>query len=632
MTNQELYNQAKEAYYNGQPIMEDFEFDELEKSLGLENKSYIGTKHNPLYTIKHPFIMGSLSKIQVHEQDGKIDYDSYIEKIDSYLHGCRYTIMTPKYDGCSFEVIYDFGHITSISTRGDGNYGKDIYFHIHNLVEDALSEIDKSKRYVFRGEVLINKNTFLNKYSDKFVNPRSFVSGVLNNKPENVTVDELSDLSIIIYDVRVFENDTYKDLDWIEFKYLIDDKYLPKLFVTTFKRFSFKDIYTLFESYRNNTLSYSECDYALDGFVIKPLADHRENNLTKQRPSDCVAIKFVPMLQETEVVDIEWNVSKNGEYIPVVITKPVIMDGKSITRASGSNYGNLCSKKISIGSKVILSLAGDIIPFIYKVTDTEKFDELNLNVPTSSHLEGIHLMATLSPEEISKLNFMASASSLGIPNLGEVETNNIWNYLVENYTVDNFFESYTRDLPNNILEITSFDVWQGIVSGTKNGASGKANKIMKEFEKIVTNLTLTDVIKSCNFKLCGSKVSEQCANYLIGLPYDFSHLASEGYEWCKDKNSKNYKYVMDLINKLGRTLDDFKAAKEESSIASSQIPVILTGEPNNYRTKAEFLKCNPQYRMTTSWKEVKIVFTNSLDSNTGKMKQARAKGIEIQIY
>ena len=29
----ELYNKAKEAYYNGAPIMEDFEFDELEKEL-----------------------------------------------------------------------------------------------------------------------------------------------------------------------------------------------------------------------------------------------------------------------------------------------------------------------------------------------------------------------------------------------------------------------------------------------------------------------------------------------------------------------------------------------------------------------------------------------------------------------
>ena len=65
MTDLELYNQAKEAYYNGQPIMEDFEFDELEKKLGLENKSYIGAKKNPSYTIEHPFIMGSLSKVQI---------------------------------------------------------------------------------------------------------------------------------------------------------------------------------------------------------------------------------------------------------------------------------------------------------------------------------------------------------------------------------------------------------------------------------------------------------------------------------------------------------------------------------------------------------------------------------------
>ena len=44
MTDLELYNKAKEAYYNGVPIMEDFEFDELERRIGLENKSYIGSK------------------------------------------------------------------------------------------------------------------------------------------------------------------------------------------------------------------------------------------------------------------------------------------------------------------------------------------------------------------------------------------------------------------------------------------------------------------------------------------------------------------------------------------------------------------------------------------------------------
>ena len=55
MTQQEkldLYFKAKEAYYNGQEIMTDFEFDTLEKELGLENKSEVGTRRNPSYTVK----------------------------------------------------------------------------------------------------------------------------------------------------------------------------------------------------------------------------------------------------------------------------------------------------------------------------------------------------------------------------------------------------------------------------------------------------------------------------------------------------------------------------------------------------------------------------------------------------
>ena len=51
-----------------------------------------------------------------------------------------------------------------------------------------------------------------------------------------------------------------------------------------------------------------------------------------------------------------------------------------------------------------------------------------------------------------------------------------------------------------------------------------------------------------------------------------------------------------------------------------------------YLSKGDFLNKHPEYRMTGSWKEVQIVFTNSLDSNTGKMKKAREKGIEIRLY
>ena len=50
MDKKELYDKAKDAYYNGEEIMSDLEFDELEKELGLENKGYVGTHHQKSYT------------------------------------------------------------------------------------------------------------------------------------------------------------------------------------------------------------------------------------------------------------------------------------------------------------------------------------------------------------------------------------------------------------------------------------------------------------------------------------------------------------------------------------------------------------------------------------------------------
>ena len=112
-----LYNRCKELYYIGdkESPLTDIEFDELEKELGLENKGYIGTHHQKSYTVKHPFIMGSLSKIQVKfDKDNTIHFEEYIPQIKSYLnksYGVNrddwYFEITPKYDGCSFEAVID---------------------------------------------------------------------------------------------------------------------------------------------------------------------------------------------------------------------------------------------------------------------------------------------------------------------------------------------------------------------------------------------------------------------------------------------------------------------------------------------------------------------------------------------
>ena len=123
----QLYKEAKDAYYTGEEIMSDIEFDELEEFLGLSNKSKVGTRHNEKYTERHPVIMGSLSKVQVKEnKNGIIDWDDIFTDTKSYMFKYRASsfIVTPKFDGLSFEAYIQFDpennthHIISISSRG----------------------------------------------------------------------------------------------------------------------------------------------------------------------------------------------------------------------------------------------------------------------------------------------------------------------------------------------------------------------------------------------------------------------------------------------------------------------------------------------------------------------------------
>lgn len=648
-----LYKQAKEKYYNGEPIMGDAEFDALEKELGLENKSYVGTRHNPSYTNKHPFIMGSLSKVQIKEdENGVIDWKTYYAAANKFF-GFNKTICTPKFDGCSWELSFDSEKI-SISSRGDGAYGKDLSNHLKskfdaNIINAAfdIATNYNSTTFTLRGECLVDKDVFNAKYADKFVNPRSFVAGVLNREYEATDkefMDMLNDISIMIYDFRVKENNNkWIDLDWIVLSDIVktyndikshtinvvNEMCLPYSFpefyviLDNLDEQKFIDLYSSFSTYRDNY------HYALDGIVIKPTAQYRINNTTEARPKDCVAIKFVPMLTETEVTNIVWQLGKTGEMIPVINFKPIELDGKIITKCSGHNYGTLIKKQISVGTKIIVRLAGDIIPDLYRVTDTSKYSVSGIEIPDNCIVDGVHLMAVLDENTRNKNAFIASSTSLNIPSIGPKIAEQIYDYVTkDNGETDEFFGENKTYVDNILLVNSEDDIYYG-AGGGKTGTNAK-----KAIKETIEKITLTDIIDSCNFRFCGKKIAEQVSNYLLDMPYSFEHFATEGYNWIYNTNSEEYCKVIKIMNALGRNIDDFKQRKVQISnvINENQIPIIMTGEPNNYSTKAEFLQCHPEYRQTTSWKEVQIVFTNDVNSNTGKMKKAKDKNIEIRVY
>lgn len=617
----ELYQKAKEAYYNGQEIMSDLEFDELEKSLGLSNVGPVGARRNPSYTVEHPVFMGSLRKIQVHDYDWK----KYFSQVDLIVNFDRGVIITPKYDGCSFEVLFHHNgkenEIIKASTRGDGEFGKDITPLVKHLftkyggVESIpYTPKTESKLWMVRGEILVHKQIFQEKYTEEFANPRAFVSGTIN---ADWTLEELqgrpSDLDFVVYEYRINDfKDHWKDKDWTILKKLWKGSLLlnklPQVFdivVADMDVDRFQGIYKKMDIYRHDG------PYALDGIVVKPLDIYRLKT-PREYPKDCVAIKFKPQLSETIVDHIEWNIGKTGEYNPVVITAPVLMDGKVIKRASGHNYGYLIKHKVGKGTRLVLSLAGDIIPFIYKVTDTTEFSEEGLNLPKEYLVNGCHLMASLSENSKNKIRFINSVTTLNIPTIGESKAEQIWNYLERkglNFGITNILQ-----LPNRM-------VYRSLGRG-KTGHNGRI-----AFLEVVEKLTLSEIIQSCNFNSCGKKVAEQIENLWLGLKSDFSHLPHKAYEWAYDYNSPEYMEVLLVLNALGKQLSDFH--KEESA---SKIPIIMTGKPKNYKTKAAFLEANPQYTETTSWDNVQIIFTGDLSSTSSKMKKAQSKGIEIRLY
>ena len=203
---------------------------------------------------------------------------------------------------------YDNGKV-SASTRGDGYWGKDVLHILSTKIPEStletVSKKMKTSHYILRGEILVKKEVFTAKYLEKFSNPRSFVSGMINRDIESTKEYEeaIGDLDVVVYDYRSLENGIWVDKDWTDLLWM---KLLPlpkAYFLHKMSDMLFEKMYEFFSSYRG------ECEYALDGFVIKPTSEYRKHcgNL---RPSDCTAIKFLPMVEPTTVVSISWNLSK----------------------------------------------------------------------------------------------------------------------------------------------------------------------------------------------------------------------------------------------------------------------------------------------------------------------------------
>lgn len=318
----EFLEAASKAYYEGDPIISDEQYDLLEEHYGeLSRPGYALDKGIP-----HFYPMYSLKKYYLEEED-----------LPDWVEGKNH-IVTPKLDGSALSLLYIDGCLTQVLTRGDGTKGLDIT-HLPFVENSILPKeiIGGPNILQIMGEVVAPKT---------IPNARNYATGALSLKdPEEFSN---RDLTFVAYD-------SYPN---------IETNYSSNC--TTLEISGFK------------TVMSSGLDiFPTDGEVYR-LSDYScfyKLGYTSKHPRGAFALKVRTTGIPTQLLDVIWQTGKTGKVTPVAILSPIKIDGATITRATLNNVGFIEALDIEIGDYVMVERSGGIIPRIIKKAEVNEINE-----------------------------------------------------------------------------------------------------------------------------------------------------------------------------------------------------------------------------------------------------------------
>lgn len=341
-----LQEKLKKAYYEGEPVISDSQYDEL-----FGDKDYVGytpDQTGPWQVLKHRIAMGSLNKIKTWK-----DAQNWIAKRD--------VLWQPKLDGLSIELVYEHGILTHAVLRGGGDAGEDVLKNAKNF-QYVPAKLETLMPYIsIRGEVVISQSSFkklLDVTKESYSNRRNCVPGICRR-----------------YDSKYSEFLSFWAYDIVEINEYQESKIytseLEKL--TTLYTYGFKIPFSYPKLTEGQYVDYGDIrdtaeEFQMDGLVIKTLDQ-----------SGQIALKFEPKGEFTTVTDYTWEVGSTGKLVPIIWFEPVTVTGTKLQKASGASLRNIRNLDAPIASVVEVRKMNDVIP---KVTRTLAKSELELEIPT----------------------------------------------------------------------------------------------------------------------------------------------------------------------------------------------------------------------------------------------------------
>lgn len=363
-------------YVKNAPVISDFEFDALMHELQDLEMFYpdMYDKNSPTQRVgsdisvkggfaqaEHKYPMLSLDNTY-----SESEVADFFGRVSDLLNEPFEICCELKYDGLSISLLYQDGHLTQATTRGDGVKGDIVTNNVKTIktIPLVLTEGIYPKEFEVRGEILMPWTSFekLNEERARedeplFANPRNAASGTL--KLQNSAEVGRRKLDAYLY-YMLGENLPY-DGHYENMMYLAD---LGFKVTEHIKKCSTLQEVMDYIAYWDK--ARKDLPIATDGVVLKVNSLRQQLNLgyKAKSPRWAIAYKFQAEKALTRLNGVSYQVGRTGAITPVANLDPVQLSGTTVKRASLHNADIIENLDLHIGDMVYVEKGGEIIPKI----------------------------------------------------------------------------------------------------------------------------------------------------------------------------------------------------------------------------------------------------------------------------
>ena len=369
-------NAASHRYYDlNEPSMSDDEWDSLYAQLrALEEQTGVRLDDSPTRRVggevmagfeehRHIARLWSMDKAQSEEEI--YAWAQRARKLTQEAGGLPENTYCVEYklDGLTINLTYDGGKLVQAATRGNGEVGEAILPQAMTIRTIPLV-IPFTGRMEVQGECIMRLSQ-LQKYNETAEEPlknaRNAAAGALRNLDPKVTASR--HLDAFFYQVGFIEGKSFvTQMDMLDFLRENGLNVSPLC----------KQVQTIEEGLEVVHAIEQEresLDFLIDGATIK-LTDMRTREVlgtTDKFPRWSIAFKFPAQETVTKLLRVSWEVGRTGKLTPLAHLEPVDICGVTVRRATLNNYGDICRKRVRIGSEVWVRRSNDVIPEIMGV-------------------------------------------------------------------------------------------------------------------------------------------------------------------------------------------------------------------------------------------------------------------------